>query len=296
MNGEAYLQAQLDSFKTQTHANWTLWVSDDGSTDQTHAILARFKSSSPAGQVHIVKGPQKGFAANFLSLLAKVAQPADFYAYSDQDDIWLPQKLQLAAQNLRAWPASQPALYCTRTELIDAHGKHLGFSKLWLREASFKNALTQNIAGGNTMVFNRAAQQLLAEAGSGLEMIAHDWWTYLVVTACGGKVFFDTTPTLQYRQHANNLIGANHELTAPLRSVQRLMAGRFRLWNTQNIAALQKLLHHLPQQNQTALQTFAKARTAPFFARLYGVYQSGVYRQTLSGNLGLIAATLLKRI
>lgn len=296
MNGEAYLQAQLDSFKTQTHANWTLWVSDDGSTDKTHAILARFKSSSPAGQVSIVKGPQKGFAANFLSLLAKVGQPADFYAYSDQDDIWLPQKLQLAVQNLRAWPASKPTLYCTRTELIDAHGKHLGFSRLWPREASFKNALTQNIAGGNTMVFNRAAQQLLVEAGSGLEMIAHDWWTYLVVTACDGKVFFDATPTLQYRQHANNLIGANHELTAPLRSVQRLMAGRFRLWNTQNIAALQKLLHHLPQQNQTALHTFAKARTAPFFARLYGVYQSGVYRQTLSGNLGLIAATLLKRI
>ena len=296
MNGEAYLQAQLDSFKTQTHANWSLWVSDDGSSDQTHAILARFKSSLPAGRVNIVKGPQQGFAANFLSLLAKVAQPADFYAYSDQDDIWLPQKLQLAVQNLRALPVSKPALYCTRTELIDSNGKHLGFSKHWPRQPAFQNALTQNIGGGNTMVFNWPAQQLLTEAGSQLEIIAHDWWTYLVVSACGGEVVFDATPTLQYRQHANNAIGANHELTAPLRSVQRLMAGRYKQWNTHNLAGLQRLHRHLPAHNQTILQTFARARTAPFFSRLRGVYQSGVYRQTFSGNLGLILATVFKRI
>ena len=296
MNGDAFLQPQLDSFKTQTYPNWTLWASDDGSTDQTHAILARFKSGLPEGKVNIVTGPKKGFAANFLSLLTKVDQPADFYAYSDQDDIWLPGKLAFAVKWLQTVASDQPALYCTRTELIDANGKHLGFSALWPRPPGFQNALTQNIAGGNTMVFNRAAQLLLAEAGSNFEIIAHDWWTYLVVTACGGAVFFDSTPTLQYRQHANNLIGANHDLAAPVRSAQRLMAGRFRQWNTQNIAALQRLLPHLPPENQKVLQTFAKAREASFFARLRGIYKSGVYRQTLRGNIGLIVATLFRRI
>lgn len=296
MNGEAYLQAQLDSFKAQTHTHWTLWVSDDGSTDQTHAILARFKSGFPAGKVNIVTGPQKGFAANFLSLLPKIHPPADYYAYSDQDDIWQADKLALALQWLQTVAADKPALYCTRTELIDEDGKHLGFSRLWSRQPGFQNALTQNIAGGNTMVFNHAAHQLLQEAGSQLGIIAHDWWTYLVVSACGGQVFFDPRPTLQYRQHANNLIGANHDLTAPLRSVQRLMAGRFKQWNTQNIAALQKLQTHMPPGNQAVLQTFATARTATFVARLCGVYKSGVYRQTPSGNLGLILATLFSRI
>ena len=296
MNGEAYLQAQLDSFKAQTHTNWTLWVSDDGSTDSTLAILDRFKSGFAAEKVTVLTGPKRGFAANFLSLLCKTSTSADFYAYSDQDDIWLPEKLTRAAACLKKVASGRPALYCTRTELIDANGNHLGFSKLWPRPPSFQNALTQNIAGGNTMVFNRAAQQLLAEAGSEFDIIAHDWWTYLLTTACGGDVFFDSAPTLQYRQHANNLIGANHDLGAPLRSIQRLMAGRFRKWNSQNIAGLHKLQHQLPAKNQAVLQIFAKARDASFFARLQGIYQSGVYRQTVSGNLGLILATLAKRI
>ena len=296
MNGDAFLQAQLDSFKTQTYPNWTLWVSDDGSTDQTHAILAAFKSGLPEGKVNIVTGPKKGFAANFLSLLMQTEQPADFYAFSDQDDLWLPNKLQLAVKWLHTMASDKPALYCTRTELIDANGRHLGFSTLWPRPPGFQNALTQNIAGGNTMVFNHTAQQLLAEAGNQFEIIAHDWWTYLVVTACGGEVFFDSTPTLQYRQHANNLIGANHELTAPIRSAQRLMAGRFRQWNSQNISALQRLLSHLPPENKNVLKTFSKAREASFFERLRGVYKSGVYRQTLRGNIGLIVATLFRRI
>lgn len=296
MNGESYLQAQLDSFKAQTHSNWTLWASDDGSTDQTLNILARFKSNFAAGKVTIVSGPKKGFAANFLSLLTRVEPAADFYAYSDQDDIWQPSKLQLAAQWLRSIASDKPALYCTRTELIDANGMHIGFSRSWVRKPSFQNALTQNLAGGNTMVFNHAAQKLLFMAGSHVDIFAHDWWTYLVVTAVDGEVFFDTTPTLQYRQHDNNIVGANHGLTAPLGSVKRLITGRFKLWNAQNIAALKQLDEYMPHTNKAVLQMFDNARSEPLFARLSGVYRSGVYRQTLVGNLGLAVATLLKRI
>ena len=296
MNGEAYLQAQLDSFKAQSHVNWTLWVSDDGSTDNTLSILTRFKSDFSSDKVTIVAGPKQGFAANFLSLITKTAEVAAFYAYSDQDDIWQPNKLALSMEWLLGIEKEKPALYCTRTELIDGNGQHLGFSKIWPRRPGFQNALTQNIAGGNTMVFNHAAHQLLFEAGGQLDVFAHDWWTYLVVTACGGEVFFDSTPTLQYRQHANNLVGANHELTAPFRSVQRLIAGRFKLWNAQNIAALQSLYGNLPHENKMVLRLFTEARTAPLLARLDGVYRSGVYRQTLAGNFGLLLATLLRRI
>ena len=296
MNGEAYLQAQLDSFKAQSHVDWTLWVSDDGSTDNTLLILTRFKSDFPSEKITIVAGPKQGFAANFLSLITKTADTAAFYAYSDQDDIWQSNKLALAIEWQLRIDKQKPALYCTRTEIIDENGQHLGFSKIWPRRPGFQNALTQNIAGGNTMVFNHAAHQLLFEAGGQLDIVAHDWWTYLVVSGCGGEVFFDPTPTLQYRQHANNLVGANHELTAPLRSVQRLIAGRSKLWNAQNIAALQSLYGNLPHENKVVLRIFTEARTAPLLARLGGVYRSGVYRQTFAGNFGLLLATLLRRI
>lgn len=296
MNGETFLPEQLASFKHQTHTDWQLWVSDDGSKDDTLLLLERCRTSLNPGQMTLIAGPRKGFAANFLSLVCKYDGQADHYAYADQDDIWNNNKIAQALQWLDTVPAHQPALYCARSELIDSAGRHLGFSKAWPRSPSFQNALTQNIGGGNTMVFNHAARQLLMEAGSDLGVVAHDWWTYLVVTACGGVVYFDTLPTLQYRQHQNNLIGANHELTAPFRSVFRMLRGRFKQWTTNNISALQKLNPKLTTENQRILQTFSRARQKGFFGRLHGVYKSGIYRQTRMGNLGLILATLLGRI
>ena len=296
MNGEAYLPEQLASFKHQTHANWHLWVSDDGSKDGTLLLLERYQTRLNPGQMTLTAGPRKGFAANFLTLVCKYDGLADHYAYADQDDIWNADKIARALRWLETIPAHQPALYCARTELVDSAGQHLGFSRAWPRSPSFQNALTQNIGGGNTMVFNHAARQLLMQAGSDLDVVAHDWWTYLVVTACGGVVYFDTTPTLQYRQHQHNLIGANHDLTAPFRSVSRMLQGRFKQWTTNNVLALERLKPRLTTDNQRILQTFSAARQKNFFGRLHGVYRSGIYRQTRMGNLGLMLATLLGRI
>ena len=295
-NGQTYLPEQLASFTHQTYANWQLWVSDDGSKDTTLSILEHYQSSLRPGQTRITAGPRQGFAMNFLSLVCACDGQADYYAYADQDDIWHADKIEHALRWLQTVPHHQPALYCTRSELIDSVGQHVGFSKAWPRSPSFQNALTQNIGGGNTMVFNRAARQLLVQAGADVGVVAHDWWTYLLVTACGGQVCFDTTPTLQYRQHQNNAIGANHDLTAPLRSVGRLLQGHFKQWTTHHIAALGRPGITLTLDNQRILQTFSQARQKHLFGRAYGVYKSGIYRQTRLGNMGLMLGTLLGRI
>ena len=296
MNGGTFLRQQLDSYAAQTHTQWDLWVSDDGSSDDTCAILWAQRAKWAKNRLEIVSGPRKGFAANFLSLVCNTSIKADCFAYSDQDDVWMTEKLALALKWLSTVPTNIPALYCSRTELVDATGQYIGLSQSFLRSPSFRNALTQNLGGGNTMVFNDATRQLLIKAGADVGVIAHDWWTYLAVSGCGGKVLFDQTPTVQYRQHRGNLLGANHSFFAPIISSRRMFDGSFRMWNTQNIKALHKIDRLLSPMSKATLHDFLIMRDKALLPRIFGMLKAGIYRQTLSGNLGLLIATLLKRI
>lgn len=295
-NGGMFLREQLDSIKAQTHKNWQLWVSDDGSQDDTPNILDYYASTWTQTKLRVLEGPHNGFAANFLSLICNPAVSANFYAYCDQDDIWHPDKLKRAIDWLAGISSEIPALYCARTEIVDHAGSSLGASQLFSRRVGFQNALTQNVGGGNTMVFNSAARCLLIEAAADVSVISHDWWTYLVVSGCGGEVFYDPHPCLKYRQHDRNIIGANHTLTAPLKSVRRMMDGTFKKWNSANLYALERLKHRLTRRNSDTLQIFSSARLQSFFPRMSGIYRSGVYRQTYRGNLGLVIATFFNKI
>lgn len=294
--GEKYLAAQLDSFAAQTYPSWKLWVSDDGSTDATLDQLRAFAERHQPGQVTLQAGPRKGFVKNFMSLICEPTLHADYYALSDQDDIWHPDKLERAVKWLRDVPQGQPALYCTRTELIDGAGQPIGFSPLFTRPPAFANALMQNVAGGNTMVMNNAARDLLVEAGADIDVVAHDWWIYIVVSACGGRVHYDSEPSLRYRQHGDNLIGANAGLSARVLRIKMLFEGHLKMWTDQHIQALSPLLPKLTPANLAIYDRFISARQRSLLPRVVGIKRSGVYRQTLLGNLGLLAAALTNRI
>jgi glycosyltransferase involved in cell wall biosynthesis len=296
MQGKPFLREQLDSIVSQTHVYWKIWVSDDGSVDGTLDILAGFQSQLGEDKFHIAKGPAKGFAKNFLSLVCNPHISAPYYGYSDQDDIWQPDKLARAVAWLESIPAHIPALYCTRTCNVDDQNQVLGLSPLFDKPPSFANALVQSIAGGNTMVFNHAARQLLVLAGADVQVVTHDWWTYLVVSGCGGQVFYDSQSAIRYRQHGGNLIGTNSSWTARLVRTGMLYSGRFCLWTDMNMAALQRLHAHLTADNLRLVNDFRKARASGLLTRLIGIWRTGIYRQTLMGNLGLIAAVVLNKI
>jgi glycosyltransferase involved in cell wall biosynthesis len=295
-NGASYLQEQLDSYTAQSYLDWTLWASDDGSTDCTIAIVKDFSRKIGSNRVHQVNGPKKGFAANFLSLVRNSDLKADAYAYSDQDDIWMDDKLERAAKFLASIPDDIPALYCSRTHYVDAQNRPLGFSQKYLRPAVFANALVQNIASGNTMVFNNAARSLLLKAGLGIDIDLHDWLTYILVSGAGGKVLFDLKPSVRYRQHANNLIGMNIGFMAKMMRIQALMKGRFSNWNRQHIDILNKVEGMLTPQNLAIYEKFSKARKLNGFARLVGLKRSGVYRQSLSNNIAFFFAVILGKV
>jgi len=296
MQGSDYLREQLDSILHQTHSNWVTWASDDGSDDGTHNILAEYQGQLGRSRLAISPGPADGYVANFLSLVCNPDITADYYAYADQDDIWEKEKLAWALAWLQTIPDEIPALYCGRTRNVDANNRYLGLSTLFPRPPGFSNALVQNIGGGNTMVFNNAARDLLCSAGPQIPVVAHDWWTYLLVSGCGGMVFYDMRPTVRYRQHNGNLVGTNTSWAGRMRRAWLLLHGRFRNWNSINVAALQSIRSQLTPENQCTLDQFSKARNSGFFARMEGLAESGIYRQTKLGNLGLVAAAILKKI
>ena len=182
-NGARFLAAQLDSIAAQSHRDWRLVVSDDGSTDATRAILEGFAA---AHAVEIRDGPRRGFAANFLGLAGDPGIRADFYAFADQDDLWHPDRLACGIARLAALAPGVPGLAGGRTRRSTRTGGSLGLSPAFRAPPSFANALVQSIAGGNTMLFNAAAKRLF-EAALGLEVVAHDWWAYQLVSGAGAR-------------------------------------------------------------------------------------------------------------
>ncbi len=294
-DGDRFLKEQLDSILKQRDCGFNLWVSDDGSTDDTLRILKSYQSSWGTQSLSIEPGPQQGYAANFLSLASRASIEADYYAFADQDDIWEPDKLSRAIDKLRLIDEDVPALYCARTRLIDQYGKGCGYTPIRRRRPSFANSLVQSLASGNSMVMNKAAHNLLCKAGQ-LNIISHDWWVYSLVTGSGGIVIYDKHPSVRYRQHDQNVLGASPGLRATHKRIYMLFQRRFQQWNAIHTKALDANRELLTTENAIMLDKFSKARVCRLIPRTIGIWRSGVYRQTLIGGLGLFAATLFDRI
>lgn len=294
LNGAKFLPQQLESFRKQTHSNWELLVSDDGSVDGTVQLIRDFAESVPQ-RVTLVQGAGQGHWKNFLSMVYRDDLGGGFFAFSDQDDIWLEEKLERAVAWLASTSQQAPAVYFTRTILIEENGKVVGFSPLFTRPPSFQNALVQNIGGGNTMVFNRAARSALGGAPD-VALISHDWWTYQVTTGVGGVAYYDPWPSLKYRQHGENLIGSNAGWYARLFRLQSFLRGNFRVWNETNIQALNAVRHLLTPASLATLDSFARARHAAPLTSLYLTWKSGVYRQSLIESACFFIGSLLRRL
>lgn len=292
-NGAAFLDEQLRSLEAQTHSSIDIWASDDCSTDETRAILSHWQIRWTKGTFSICAGPGSGFAENFRSLMVNEAADADFFACCDQDDVWEPHKLETAL----AWMGSEngmlPLLFCSRTLTISESGMPIGMSPLFRRKPSFRNALVQSLAGGNTMVLNRAARNIVAQASRRTGFVSHDWWMYQLVTGAGGVVHYSPEPLVRYRQHTQNVVGANTSWLARMVRLKLLFGGRFVGWNDLNLAALEKNRELLTPDARAAMDLFAQARAGTVLTAMANLRRSGVYRQTLQGTLALWAACVL---
>jgi glycosyltransferase involved in cell wall biosynthesis len=294
--GERFLSEQLDSVESQTHKNWVVFASDDGSTDETLKILQQYRDKWPTGKLTIRSGPHAGFCQNFLSLACDPQIRADYYAFCDQDDVWLPEKLEVAIANIIGSESPDvPYLYCGRTKYVTENLRPCGMSPLFVFPPSFRNALVQSIAGGNTMVFNLAAKNLIEKAGM-VGAPSHDWWLYQLISGIGGKVSYDPIPYVLYRQHQYALVGGNNSFPAKMKRAGLLLRGRFQEWVTQNINALKQVDNLLVNENSAILKLFQVMRRATVWDRFRLMWVCGIYRQTRLGSLSLFLAALIKKI
>ncbi|MFT8308611.1 glycosyltransferase [Acetobacter malorum] len=212
-NAVPYLQQQLNSLLQQTRPDWTLYWRDDGSTDTSLTIMHQF--AQQVGKERCVEvmprnGEHLGVTASYATLLAHTL-PTLSVAFCDQDDVWFPDKLERGLRALATAPESTPALYCTRQTLTDKNLRPTGLSPELPDTTGFLPAMTQNIATGCTLMLSPAACALLRKAMPAPTFLLHDWWAYLMVSGAGGRILTDNQPSLFYRQHEKNAVGARSQ-------------------------------------------------------------------------------------
>lgn len=202
-NGERYLRQQLDSYAAQTAFDRIrVLIRDDGSTDGTRAILEEYREKYGFS---VVYGENVGVNASYQWLLDHADLECAWFAFSDQDDVWLPHKIRRALEVLSAEDGTKPLLYASRSMVTDAGLQPIGLSQSAPRGAGFYNAMLQNVCPGHTQVFNRAVLRLLRSNPADRSVVI-DWWVYLLAAGLG-KVCLDDDYTVLHRQHGDNAVG-----------------------------------------------------------------------------------------
>tara|TARA_B100000989_G_scaffold150828_1_gene112432 strand:+ start:7150 stop:8067 length:918 start_codon:yes stop_codon:yes gene_type:complete len=294
-NGQKFIEEQMLSIFNQTNKNFDIFINDDGSSDKTMKILNSLKTKNKNFNIQITDISYGSATKNFLNTLKKVPNCYKYYFFCDQDDIWYRNKVQRSVDVHQTFISDIPSLYCSRTVIIDAKNKSVGKSPLFRFRPSFKNAIVQSLAGGNTMCVNQKTKSLLDSIKKINSVTSHDWMCYLLVSGNNGNIYYDTIPSLSYRKHNNNQIGPNQSLSARLKRLQKLFKGEFREWTKSNITVLQDL--KLSRSSKTFLKTFkTKVHEGDIFNRISYIIRLGVYRQNLLSTLVLIFSVMIKKI
>ena len=207
-NGSRYIRTQLDSIIAQNIVNKELLIRDDGSTDDTVTIIEEYQRNNP--WIRYYKEKNIGVQKSFFDLLKQADSNADYIAFADQDDEWLPDKLKRAVEILENRDHQIPLLYCSNKIITDENLQPIDVTVASpVKKTSFGNALVQNICTGCTAVINQSMVRMLQKnMPQDIDnIIMHDWWLYLTAT-CFGEVCYDQNSYIRYRQHGSNTSGA----------------------------------------------------------------------------------------
>ena len=285
-NGHKYIKELLDSIFNQTYKNFHIFIFDDNSLIPFD--INKLDLSLENKKKIIVKKRKKnlGYTMNFLNALNEIEKEFDFYSFCDQDDIWFKQKLENGINALTKENKSKPAIYGTKTLHVNHNCKKIiGKSINITKKLSFKNALLQPFAGGNTMILNYEARNLIISSLKEIKPASHDWWTYILITGNGGKVIYDKEYSMFYRQHKKNTVGSNYTFFGRFGRFKKIFNKTFKNYIDNNIEAININLDLFTEENKLTIEKFIKARNYNIFKKSIYFINSGLYRQNLSGNI-----------
>jgi glycosyltransferase involved in cell wall biosynthesis len=276
-NGDEYLADQIDSLLKQTRVNWHLIARDDGSTDATRSILADFKNRYPEKITLIEDGlGNLGACGNFAALLGHAG--ADYIMFCDQDDVWLPDKIDRTLRRMtdlaQRFGNSVPLLVYSDMKVVDRDARIIADS-YWNYQAFnpetgkvLSRLLVSNVIIGCTVMINRTLRDMVVPLPP--ETLMHDWWAGLVSVALGKNDFIGE-PTVLYRQHGSNVVGAT--------------------W-TMNLSGIISKLRDMKKHREFLLQSQRQAGT---FADRYGQLLSTGDLEKIRTYAGMSSQNWMKR-
>ncbi|MGB8225666.1 MAG: glycosyltransferase family 2 protein [Sedimentisphaerales bacterium] len=295
-NGEQYLSEQIKSILEQSNKEWQLIIRDDNSEDNTNEVIKKYTQKYPENiKLASDRDSHIGTSQNFLHLLNHA--DIDYVMFCDQDDVWLPDKIEITFNKMRVieekFGAAMPALIHTDLKVVDKN-LNIVSDSFWKfqhlfpqRGKTLNRLLVQNVITGGTVMINKALKnkiKLLPE-----QIIMYDWWISLV-TAAFGKIDYVPKATVLYRQHDSNNIGAKKWSLSYIMNKARLNGSNFKSilqTQLQAKAFLDVFRDELTEKDIDLLNAYSTLSQQSFFIKRLNLIKYSFFKMGFLRNIGL---------
>lgn len=296
-NGEKYLEVQLQSLTEQTYSHWHLYVRDDGSRDNTVSILKHFCQEHPEKVTLLQDNVGNVGPAENFSLLMQ-ASKSDYILFCDQDDQWLPAKIDITLQKMKELEAGQTATPCfvfTDLSMADADLNIIAPS-LWKKDnlnpnaTKLGNLLMQNVPYGCAMMVNKSLLTLGTPIDK--QALLQDHWLVLLAAATG-KIDYVRQSTILHRVHGSNASRGNNPLkkdveqTFSAKVSNKNLKTYFSKLQQQASAVKQRLDERgcLNNEAEKILSSFVNLRNTSFLRRKWHILKYNFFKNSIQQSI-----------
>lgn len=295
-NGEKYISEQIESILNQTVQDIQILVRDDGSSDCTVGIIEKYVQLFPNKIVLIKDEIKCGSAVSNFMQLTKYAT-ADYVMYSDQDDFWLPNKIEVTLDSMKKVEITEgtdiPILVFTKYKVVDENLKEINKSEkgsqIEKKRMKLNQLIVQNCVTGCLSMVNKALYSLIGDYDKNILM--HDWWTALIASSMG-KIIYIPEEVMLYRQHGNNVVGAVNVKSFKYRwnkfHDKRTKNTHFR-YKDQMILFYERYKYILSDKSRICVEKFINIYDTKFkIMRIYKLVKGGYLKSDVVRNIGLL--------
>ncbi len=293
LNGGKYIKAQLESLKQQTMQNFVCYIHDDGSCDNTMELVRQFQQENPE-QFVIVEGAPTGHAkSNFMYLLGHVLGQYEYYMFCDQDDVWLPDKIEVVYNRILREEGHEPCLVFSDMKVVNEQLQEIApsfseFSHICVEDAVFPNTMLRGYGAGCTMILNEALAKLSYVPDTS-KLLMHDWWIVLIASL-SGKIYYEDRPLSLYRQHQENVMGAQKrsewihftEIVKRVVTLQQYKVTRKGLYESIYQVAALKQVPGLYEQHKELIDGANRINKMSKLERCRYILKYGIYQNSYS--------------
>ncbi|KAB8290084.1 glycosyltransferase family 2 protein [Bifidobacterium avesanii] len=297
-NGEKYLEEQVNSIRKQTMSNWNLYISDDGSSDGSQRVIEKLSSSDQrifslkTGIVH------KNAAYHFLDMLRYAT--SDYFCLSDQDDYWLPRKLEVSLSYMKGlekqYGKDVPLLVYSDMKVVDENLSTIANS--FLKDSGkdqiqpvAEEILNTSIVAGCTIMGNKALYSLICQTKYSPDIVMHDWWICDIAVSCGYLTKIPEQLVL-YRQHGDNVVGAEHY--SLIEKICSFHTNAAKYWeNCKQVEYLYKQYNEfMHDREREKVFLYAATLKERNLAHVYKLWHCGLLKRNLLKRISQIATIL----